>query len=85
MLTELRCIHDMNPADCAFCAKPPPRPAPVFAQPSGLGPWITAGYSSECAGESTGCLGGIDPGDDCRADGHGGWLCFGCGEVADDA
>lgn len=74
MAIDLPCIHDMHPADCAFCAQPA-RPAPDFAQPSGPGPWITAGYGSDCAG----CGGPIGEGEQIRADGDGGWLCPECG------
>lgn len=51
----------------------------LFQQPvkpdSTLGPWITASYSSECAG----CGGRNDEGEQIRADGEGGWLCSDCG------
>jgi hypothetical protein len=42
--------------------------APVVT--AGLGPIFTATYETEC--ES--CEEGIQPGEDARADGHGGWI-----------
>lgn len=71
------CIHDMHPANCAFCTPHPAAAAfaPVFARPSGLGPWITAGYGSDCHG----CGDPIEDGDRIRSDGQGGWLCTDCG------
>lgn len=40
-----------------------------------LGPWITAGFDSDCDG----CGAFIAEGEDIRADGEGGWLCQMCG------
>ena len=39
------------------------------------GPWVTAGFDSDCDG----CGGGICEGMQIRADGMGGWLCEVCG------
>lgn len=44
-----------------------------------LGPWITAGYGSDCDG----CGEEISDGDRIRSDGAGGWLCEDCGEDGD--
>lgn len=78
MIIELPCIHDLRPADCSFC-KPKPAPRPAFAQPAELGPWITASYCTDCAGD---CGGEICPGEEARSDGAGGWLCWSCGDEA---
>lgn len=59
----------------------------LFKQPpapdveSALGPWITAGYGSDC----NGCGGHIDEGDRIRANGEAGWLCDECGQEAEDS
>lgn len=45
-----------------------------------LGPWFIAAYYSECADCST----DIEPGDEIRADGDGGYLCRECGDEAED-
>lgn len=44
-----------------------------------FGPWFTATYGGDCDG----CGGEIVPGDEIRADGHGGWLCSECGADPD--
>ena len=41
-----------------------------------LGPWFLAAYHGSCAG----CGDGIEPDDEIRADGEGGYLCADCGE-----
>lgn len=72
-----RCIHELLIDQCALCR---PRPAPVstvdpFDVPDERGPWFEAAWEntcSECGRETL-------PGDEIRADGHGGYLCGGCG------
>lgn len=64
----------MLPADCVDC-----RPREVVTAPASLpsesGPWFAAAYDGAC----TYCGEDIEPGDDIRADGHGGWLGRCCG------
>ena len=64
------CPHDMNPADCGDCR---PRPGVVIMKPGPFlheyGPWFIAAYNGTCAG----CGEDVGPGDEIRADGHGGW------------
>lgn len=52
-------------------------PTPVAYVP---GPWFEAGFSGECSrgGEE------IEPGQDIRADGYGGWECRSCVEEDGD-
>jgi formylmethanofuran dehydrogenase subunit E len=49
----------------------------LFDSPDLRGPWVAAGYESECdrCGEA------IYPEDSIRSDGQGGWLCGECGEA----
>jgi hypothetical protein len=45
-----------------------------------LGPWLIAAYHGECVE----CGADINDGDEIRADGEGGYLCWECGEEAED-
>jgi hypothetical protein len=67
------CIHDLDPASCAVCNGAEKRTA---AEGAPRGPWFTAQYPGACSG----CGDGIEPGDEIRASGEGGWLCEGCGD-----
>jgi len=44
-------------------------------EPDPRGPWFMAEYEGQCAD----CGRDIERGDQIRADGHGGYLCGGCG------
>lgn len=44
-----------------------------------FGPWIFAGFDSECDE----CGAGICENDDIRSDGDGGWICVVCGSEED--
>jgi hypothetical protein len=45
-----------------------------------LGCWFVAAYHGDCAE----CGEDIDPDDEIRSDGEGGYLCRECGEEAED-
>jgi hypothetical protein len=45
-----------------------------------LGPWFVAAYHGNCAD----CGSDIEPDEEIRADGEGGYLCRDCGEDAED-
>jgi DNA-directed RNA polymerase subunit RPC12/RpoP len=45
-----------------------------------LGTWFTAAYYGSCAD----CGEDVEPDDEIRADGEGGYLCRECGEEAED-
>lgn len=47
---------------------------------STLGPWFAAAYYGSCAE----CGDDIEPDDEIRASGDGGYLCKECGEEAED-
>jgi hypothetical protein len=74
-------IRPISPAgfdvsDPMFAGVTEPDPDPGFVGAFGEpGPWITAGFVSECAYGDT-----IDPGDTIRADGDGGWEHSDCVE-----
>ncbi len=77
---EEECKHLVPAGQCADCTPRSGGLAAFFAAPvqySQRGPWFTAGYDSDCDGE---CGGRILEGEQCRADGMGGWLCSACGE-----
>jgi len=59
---------------CAHC-RPAPAPDP-FDEPAGPPRrWFAASYRGECSV----CDETIEPGDEIRADGSGGYLCTDCG------
>lgn len=87
MSEDGKCIHELPFAQCGMCRprrSPPPAAArgrtgfgaPAAASRPRRGPWITAGFDSECDG----CGDLIEEGDQIRADGEGGWVCVVCGE-----
>ncbi|MEU4367530.1 hypothetical protein [Micromonospora chersina] len=70
---EPRCtVTELLVSACSHCR-------PAAEEPSRLGPWISATYRGRCGN----CGTTIEELDDIRADGDGGWLCFGCGQAAE--
>jgi hypothetical protein len=68
---EPRCEKtDLLASQCAHCRPRPPLDVSAF------GPWITASFDGECAGD---CGRPLRAGDSIRSDGEGGWLCVHCG------
>jgi hypothetical protein len=65
------CDHPGAPSPGAFLAG---TGEPESWDPE-YGPWVTAGFDSDCDG----CGGGIYEGMQTRSDGSGGWLCEICG------
>jgi len=49
-------------------------PGARTVEPDGPGPWFIAGYHGACSA----CGFDIEPGDEIRADGQGGWECREC-------
>jgi hypothetical protein len=72
------CIHEMEPAGCAWCRTVPAPPASPFSKPAGagIGPAFTARYDGECAG----CGESFETGDTIRAVDHGGYIHDECDE-----
>lgn len=69
-----RCVHDLEPGNCADCRPwhgALPLPLATSGRPGSRdpGPWFPAGYGGDCSG----CGQDIEPGDEIRADGSGGW------------
>jgi hypothetical protein len=77
-------MHEVEESTCADCrprtaASAPPRSRSQLRrraalQDDGPGPWFEATFPGECS--SGGC--DIEPGDQIRADGSGGWECKEC-------
>jgi hypothetical protein len=74
--------HDLELDSCADCRPRTARPPVPAASGFRPGPYFTAAHPGHCAG----CGEDIQPGDEIRADGEGGWErrdC--CGMYADEA
>jgi hypothetical protein len=75
------CKHEIELASCAVCTPPPGQDRfslPGTRRPEdGWGRWLTAQHYGNCAG----CDGPVEPGDQIRANGAGGWLCGSCGDA----
>jgi hypothetical protein len=64
------CPHLIERRDCADCSRPPGTLITAAASLSSeQGRWFVAGYYGACHG----CGEDIEPGDEIRADGRGGW------------
>lgn len=73
-----RCIlTELLVDQCGHCRTS--EPAARTDRSTRPGPWFTATYAGECDG----CGGQIEPGDQIRADGEGGWQGECCGDDDD--
>jgi hypothetical protein len=73
------CIHLIEASSCGDCRPRPPAGVPAAAPPrlgrlrravaDGPGPWFEAAYPGVCSRDGD----EIEPGEDVRADGSGGW------------
>jgi hypothetical protein len=71
------CKHEIELITCGICTPPPPPEPRTWRPDDGWGSWFTARHYSACYG----CDRPIEPGDQIRSDGAGGWLCVTCGSV----
>jgi hypothetical protein len=69
--------HLIERRDCSDCARRSPVVPDSASLPPEQDPWFIAGYYGACRG----CGEDIEPGDEIRADGRGGWE----GRCCDDA
>lgn len=69
------CDHLIERRDCADCQQAASQRRARPAQDPDYGPWFQAQFPGYCDG----CGEPIEPGDQIRADGRGGWICEDCG------
>lgn len=79
-MTDYCDFSDLPRDQCGHCkrgGRPLPPDTMFQANPAEFGPWFEAQYPGRCAADRRH---GIEPGDQIRADGQGGYVCRTCGQ-----